>query len=105
MSISTITETATYETVTIGSRLVVTKGCKARGIDKGVTIRVIGVEALGAEYGHSVKVRFQLVNGFKSGQNFAFFARHANRLADPIVRMNDGNPSHVIEVRRWGLLT
>ncbi len=87
-------------TIAVGARLLVTKGCNARGIAKGVTVRVLAIEALGAEYGYSVKVRFQPVNGFKTSQTFAFYARHANRLADPIVRMNDGRPEHTIEVRR-----
>ena len=96
-----MTDSATSQAnVTVGTRLQITKGCNARGVAKGVTVQVLSVEALGADYGHSVKVRFQPVNGFKAGQIFAFYARHANRLADPIVRMNDGNPSHVIEARR-----
>lgn len=94
------TATETNGTITVGARLLVTKGCNARGITKGVTIRVLAVEALGPEYGHSVKVRFQPVNGFKTNQTFAFYVRHANRLTDPVVRLNDGRPEHTIEVRR-----
>ena len=87
-------------TVVVGARLLITKGCAARALPKNVTVRVLSVEELGSDYGHSVKVRIQPVNGFKSGQTFSFYARHINRLADSTVRMNDGNPSHVIEVRR-----
>lgn len=94
------TQQETTQTITAGTRLLVTKGCAARGITKGVTVRILAVEALGAEYGYSVKVRFQPVNGFKTSQTFAFYARHMNRLADPSVRMNDGRPEHTIEVRR-----
>jgi hypothetical protein len=90
----------TSQAIVAGARLLITKGCAARELPKGVTVRVLAVEPLGAEYGHSVKVRFQPVNGFKTNQTFAFYARHTNRLADPIVRMNDGRPEHTIEVRR-----
>ena len=100
MSNSATSQANVAESVTVGTRLQITKGCNARGVTKGVTVRVLSVEALGADYGHSVKVRFQPINGFKTSQIFAFYARHTNRLADPIVRMNDGNPSHVIEARR-----
>jgi hypothetical protein len=30
----------------------------------------------------------------------AFFARHANRLTDGIINLNDGNPLHRIAVER-----
>lgn len=82
------------------TRVMITKGCKALGIDKGTTARVVSVEALGAEYSHSVRVCVQFINGFKAGKTFALFARHTNRLADPIVRFNNGNPSNTVEVRR-----
>ena len=87
------------ETISIGLKLQITKGCNARSITKGVSIRVLEIEPMGAEYSHSVKVRFQLLNGFGAGKTFVFYARHVNRLSDSIVRLNDGNPSHVIEVR------
>ncbi len=47
-----------------------------------------------------VRVTLQLLNGFGAGRVLSFSARHVNRLSDPIVRMNDGNPLHTIEVRR-----
>jgi len=91
---------ATTPALIVGTRVVLTKGCKARGLDKGITAQIIEVRAMGAEYGHCVKVAIKPLNGFKTASTFAFFARHVNRLTDAIVRMNDGNPSHTIEVRR-----
>lgn len=83
---------------TDGSLLQVVKGSNARGITKGATVRVTSVKALGAEYGHSVQVCFQVLNGSNVGKIFAFYARHMNRLCDPIVNMNDGNPLNLIKV-------
>lgn len=55
----------------------------------------LALNTMGAEYGHNVKV----VLGF-GGRKVVFFARHVNRLSDAVIRLNDGNPLHVIEVRR-----
>jgi hypothetical protein len=90
----------TLNAITVGDRLVLTKGCKARGLDKGITVRVESAEPMGAEYSHCARVVLKPLNGFKAGKTFVLFARHANRLADPIIRLNDGNPSNTIEVRR-----
>lgn len=97
---NTTSPTAAIEALTVGARVQLVKGCKARGLDKGVSARVQSVTELGADYGHEVKVVLQPLNGFQAAKNFAFYARHINRLSDAIVRLNDGNPSHVIEVRR-----
>ena len=86
--------------LTINARVRIEKGCKAREIDKGTTAQVTKIEPMGADYGHSVRVVLTMLNGFKSGKSFAFYARHMNRLSDTFVRMNDGNPSHTIEIRR-----
>ena len=83
-----------------GTRVQITKGCKALGIVKGTTAVVSAATPLGAEYGHSVKVVLRFVNGFKAGKSFALYARHPNRLADAIVRFNNGNPFNTVEVRR-----
>lgn len=83
----------------VGDRVRVVKGCKPCGLDKGVTAAVKSIQPLGADYGHSVKVVLEPLNGFKAGKSLGFYARHLNRLSDPIVRMNDGNPSHTIEVQ------
>lgn len=91
---------ATIEALTVGMRVQLVKGCKARGLDKGISARIQSVTELGADYGHEVKVVLQPLNGFQASKNFAFYARHITRLSDAIVRLNDGNPSHTIEVRR-----
>ena len=95
----TTTENTTSPLV-VNGRVVITKGCKARGVTKGATAVVKAVEPLGADYGHSVKITLWFQNSFLAGKTFSFFARHPNRLSDPIVGMNDGNPTHKIEVRR-----
>lgn len=92
--------TSTLPAITTNDRLTIVKGCKARGMDKGVTVQVTKIEPMGADYSHFVKVVMVPVNGFKAGTAIVFYARHVNRLADAVIRMNDGNPSHVIEVRR-----
>jgi hypothetical protein len=86
--------------LSVGDRVKLVKGTKARGLDKGITVRIEAVEQLGADYSHAVKVVIKPLNGFKAGSLLAFFVRHRNRLSDPVVRMNDGNPSHTIEVVR-----
>lgn len=84
----------------INTRVKIEKGCKARGIDKGCTAQVRAIEPMGAEHTHCVRVTLLMLNGFKSGKSFSFYARHINRLSDVFVRMNDGNPSHTIEIKR-----
>lgn len=84
----------------VNDRIRIEKGCKIRGIDKGTSAQVTAVTPLGAEYSHSVRVALVMLNGFNSGKTFLFYARHMNRLNDPIVRMNDGDPLHFIEVRK-----
>ncbi len=78
-----------------GQVVVVTKGCKARDIQKGSRGQVVAVTEMGVEYGHNVEVVLDF-----GVRKVAFFARHVNRLSDAIVRLNDGNPLHVIEVQR-----
>lgn len=86
--------------ITAGTRVRIEKGCNAREVVKGTTALVKAVEALGAEYSHSVRVQLQFLNGFGAGRVISFYARHPNRLADAVISMNDGNPTHRIEVRR-----
>jgi hypothetical protein len=92
--------TTTLPAIDTGSRVRIEKGCAARQVTKGTTAVVRAVEALGAEYSHSVKVTLQFVNGFGAGRVISFYARHPNRLSDAVISMNDGNPTHRIEVRR-----
>lgn len=95
-----MTTTTSTPALTIGTRIKFEKGCKARGIDKGCSAKVTAIEPMGPDYGHCVRVTFTMLNGFKGGKVFSFYARHMNRLSDVFVRMNDGNPSHTIEVKR-----
>jgi hypothetical protein len=86
--------------LTVNTRVLVTKGCMPLGITKGTTAVVVEVTNLGREYSHSVKVVLRFVNGMMVGKSFALYARHPNRLADSIVRFNNGNPLKTVEVRR-----
>jgi hypothetical protein len=85
--------------ITAGLRVKIVKGCKARNMNKGATYLVSAVTELGADYSHAVRVTLQRLQGF-GPDRVSFTARHINRLSDPTVRMNDGNPSNVIEVQR-----
>jgi hypothetical protein len=80
-----------------GDTIKIVKGCAARSVCKGTIARVVEVESLGADYGHSMRVRFE-----QGRHAFTFYARHANRLADPIINLNDGNPNHTIKVQKKG---
>jgi hypothetical protein len=81
--------------ITPGTRIVIEKGCRARDVVKGQRATVETVTALGADYGHSVKVQLRI-----GTRLVGFHARHMNRLSDFYVSMNDGNPLHKIIVRR-----
>jgi hypothetical protein len=84
----------------VGDRVRVEKGCAAREVAKNTSAKVVSITPMGADYGHTVKVVLYMLNGRKSGKTLAFVARHINRLSDTFVSMNDGNPSHRIEIRR-----
>ena len=90
----------TSPALTVGMKVRIEKGCKARDIAKNVTAVVTVVHALGADYSHQVRVQIKTLNGFGAGKLINLYVRHQNRLTDAIVRMNDGNPLHVIEVSR-----
>ena len=70
----------------------VTKGCKARDIPKGTVARVTVVE-LGPKYSHQVQVTLRY-----STRVLSFYARHINRLNDPVVNLNDGDPTHTLQI-------
>lgn len=89
------TATSTTPALTTGTRVRIIKGCLAREITKG-SQATVEVRPLGKEYGYSVRVTLT----FSSGRVVSFYARHPNRLSDSVVRMNDGNPFHTIEVSR-----
>ena len=82
----------TTKKITGGSSVTILKGCQAREIAKG-TATVKELTELGSEYGHSVRV----VLTYK-GRNIVLFARHLNRLGDPQVNLNTGNPLHTIKI-------
>jgi hypothetical protein len=83
----------------VSDRVIVVQGCRARGISKGSTARVAKIEELGAEFGHSVRVTLQYLNGFEGGRIIAWYARHRNRLSDPVILMNDGDPTHKTRIQ------
>lgn len=78
-----------------GDTVIVDKGCRARGINKGSHAYLETVTELGADYGHSVKVVLSFGH-----RKVVFYARHRNRLGDAFVSLNDGNPSHRITIRK-----
>lgn len=85
--------------ITKGCTVIITKGCRPRNIDKNVLAEVVAVVELGADYGHSIKLYLRLLNGFNAREMRVLYARHRNRLADPIVNLNDGNPLHTVKIR------
>jgi hypothetical protein len=86
--------------ITIGTRVRVEAGCKAREVAKNCSAVVVAVTEMGADYGHCVRVTLEMRNGFKAGQRVSFYARHINRLTDHVISLNDGNPSHKIQISR-----
>lgn len=94
------TSTSTYAALAAGMLVKVVKGCQAREIPKDITLQVVETKELGADYSYAVSVVFKILNGFKAGQTIKWFARHSNRLSDAVVRLNNGNPTNVIEVVR-----
>lgn len=84
--------TTTLAPVSVGTKLVVAKGCRARFVQKGD--RGIVAAVVEGERG-SARVSIQFANRVVS-----FYVQHKNRLADGVIGMNDGNPMHRIEVRR-----
>ena len=85
--------------ITVGTKVKIEKGCKARDVSKGATAKVMLVEKMGADYSHTVKVSLFFLNTFLSGKTITFYARHENRLGDAIVNLNDGRPEHTIQIR------
>lgn len=95
--------TTTQQTapIAVGTKVVIAAGCKALDINKNVTAKVVAIQELGAEGGHFVKVTLQFLNGFQAGKSRSLYARHINRLSDPIVNLNDGNPCHKVQIRKY----
>lgn len=85
----------------VGGRVVFDKGCAARGAHKGTHATITAIEELGADHSHAVRVQLKWHNRGDWGDSVvSFYARHVNRLVDPIVSMNDGDPTHKIKVCR-----
>ncbi len=84
----------TTNAITTGSKVLVLAGCRARDITKGQGARVILVEP---REDHAQKVVLEII---PTGRRVVFFARHANRLADAQVHLNDGDPTHRITVKK-----
>jgi len=86
--------------LTVGTKVRIEKGCKALDVAKNTTATVVGVHQDGPDYGHTVTVVLQFRNGFLAGKKRGFTARHKNRLSDPLINLNDGNPLHRIQIRK-----
>jgi hypothetical protein len=81
-----------------GARVVVVKGSRGIGIDKGVTLAIENTTVL-PESSMAVAVRFMAMNGSASGQKRVLYARHPNRLSDADVSLASGNGADKIVVR------
>jgi hypothetical protein len=73
----------------------VISGCKALGITKGVKLWIVSITELGVDYSHMVKILVR-----NHGKVLSLYARHINRLADPVINLNNGNPLNKIQVVR-----
>lgn len=93
---------STYPAIQAGTKVIIAKGCKALDLHKYTHAVVTDVQELGAEYSHNVRVTLRITTGFKAGKVVSLFARHRNRLLDANVGLNNGNPSHRIEIGRYG---
>lgn len=85
-------------TLTVGAKAEVLKGCNARVLRRREIITITKIESLGADFSHQVKVVFT-TNGVRT---LTFYARHINRLSDDAINLNDGNPLHKITIKRVG---
>ena len=81
--------------ITVHSKVVVEKGCKARNITKGDVADVTAIQSLGPDYSHSVKMTLYFP---KTGKSIGLYVRHENRLADARVNLNDGRPEHSVQI-------
>jgi hypothetical protein len=77
-----------------GSKVVITKGCRDRDVTKGHGAYVVSITEI---EGGAQRLALKFI---KTGRVVSFYARHANRLADAEVSMNDGNPLHRITVKK-----
>lgn len=91
-------EPAPAKSLSVGSKVLIDKGCKALDIARGVTAVVTGVDPLGPDFSHSVRVTIKFLNGFRSGKSVVLYAQHMNRLSSPSINLNNGNPLKKISV-------
>ena len=87
------TPTTTGTVINHNKTISITKGCASLGIKKGRGT-LVSTQELGADYGYSVRVVIST-----HGKTYAFYARHINRLSDPEVNLNNGNPTKTIKVK------
>jgi hypothetical protein len=85
--------------ITVGSKVKVTNGCRALGITKGSTAKVETVVELGPDYSYSVKVGLRFLNSYKAGTMICLVTRHINRLSDPWTNLNNGDPYKKITIQ------
>lgn len=78
--------------ITANTKVVITKGLKARNITKGQKAIVAGVTELERR---SVRVTLQ----FNDGRRVSFYGQHVNRLGDPEVKLNTGDPTQKIALK------
>ncbi len=77
----------------------VSVGCAARQVKAHSAWVVTDVSHLGPDHGHQVRVVLRAISAGPT-RSIAWYARHANRLSDPEIRLNDGNPLHRIRIKR-----
>lgn len=80
-------------TLFVNQTVIIHKGCAARDVKKGT--RAVIAEIIPRERG-SAQVRI----AFGANRIISFYVQHTNRLNDLFPAMNDGNPSHRIQLRR-----
>lgn len=78
-----------------GDLVKVVKGCKARD----VSIRSSWLVETITTFEGSPRLLLRQMNT-PGVRRLAWYARHVNRLSDPVVNLNDGNPFHKIQVRK-----
>ena len=80
-------------TIKAGTQVKVVSGNRYLGLAKGAILTITEVIPLGADFSHQVKVRFT-----HRGIKGSLAARHINRLSDPVLNLNNGDPTRKIQV-------
>lgn len=87
--------------ITVGSKVLVTKGNRDMHIPKGYRATVTEIVELGAEYSHNVRVHLTFgrpVGYSLKHPTITLYAKHKNRLADEVTRLFSGSGLQNIEV-------